>query len=109
MHNNEKKRTMKTKETYRIVEETNGWIARRDIRLNGKCKIVLAEGLDLREAQKKLLDKFNEEYETAFINWGLACGYLRHRIESAFTKSDGTRCFSLDSRYFKIELEDSEK
>lgn len=56
---------------YKIVGKTNGWIASRDIHFNGKTEITIESNLTLREAQKKLLDFFNEDYDTCYQNWGL--------------------------------------
>ena len=37
--------------SYKITARTNGWIASRDIRFNGKTEVTLHEHLSLREAQ----------------------------------------------------------
>ena len=90
-------------ETYKIVGSTNSYIAQRDIDFNGKTSIVIVEDLTLREAQKKLLDMFNEDYDTCFPNWGLV------RANFPFNSSsfrDGTRSYEFDSRHYDIEEED---
>lgn len=85
--------------TYRIIGRTNGWIAQRDVMFGGKTYIVIEKGLTLKEAQKKILDFFNEDYETYYKNWGL----VRCNSDFAYSNSDGTRGYEYDSRYFEIE------
>ena len=88
--------------TYKIIGKTNGWIAQRDSLFKGKERIIIESGLSLKEAQKKILDFLNEDYETCFSNWGLA------RMNNPYTYSnpDGTRGYEYDSRYFEIEEDD---
>lgn len=88
--------------TYKITGRTNGWIAQRDSLFKGKEYITIERGLTLKEAQKKILDFFNEDYETCYKNWGL----VRCNSDMAFTHNDGTRGYEYDSRYFEIEEED---
>lgn len=89
--------------TYRIVGRTNDWIAQRDTIFNGKTTIVIDKGLSLKEAQKKLIDFFNEDYETYGSNWGLIrC----HFPNDTWSNQDGTRGYEYDSRIFEIEEED---
>lgn len=88
--------------TYSIMGRTNGYIAARDINFNGKEEIVIDEGLSLKEAQEKLLDMFNEDYETYFRNWGLA---RSHYPYNTTTYKDGTRSYEYDSRYYYIAEE----
>lgn len=90
--------------TYRIIGRTNGWIAQRDVMFGGKTTIVIEKGLTLKEAQKKILDFFNEDYETYYKNWGL----VRCNSGFAYSNSDGTRGYEYDSRYFEIEEEEEE-
>lgn len=91
---------------YKIIGKTNGWIAQRDIHFKGKTQITIESGLTLKEAQKKLLDFFNEDYDTYFQNWGLVrCNYPYN--SSSF--SDGTRSYEYDSRYYSIEEEENEE
>ena len=85
--------------TYRIIGRTNGWIAQRDIKFKGKTYIVIEKGLTLKEAQKMILDFFNEDYETYYKNWGL----VRCNSDLAYSHSDGTRGYEYDSRYYEIE------
>lgn len=87
--------------TYKITGKTNGWIAQRDSLFKGKEYITIERGLTLKEAQKKILDFFNEDYETCYKNWGL----VRCNSDMAFTHNDGTRGYEYDSRYFEIEEE----
>ena len=89
--------------TYKIVGGTNSYIAQRDILFNGKTKIVIAVGLTLREAQKKLLDMFNEDYDTCFPNWGLVRAHFPY---DSSTYRDGTRSYEFDSRRYGIDEED---
>lgn len=94
---------METNNTYKIIGKTNGWLASRDIHFNGKEVITIESGLTLREAQKKLIDFFNEDYDTCYKNWGLIrCNYPHNTS----TLSDGTRCYDYDSRYYSIEKEE---
>ena len=85
--------------TYRIIGRTNPYIAQRDVMFGGKTRIVIEKGLSLKEAQKKILDFFNEDYETYYKNWGL----VRCNSDFAYSNSDGTRGYEYDSRYFEIE------
>lgn len=91
---------------YKIVGKTNGWIAQRDSLFKGKTEITIERDLTLREAQKKLLDFFNEDYDTCYQNWGLVrCNH--HNETTSF--SDGTRSYEYDSRYFSIEEDNEER
>ena len=92
--------------TYKIIGKTNPWIAQRDSLFNGKTEITIEDNLSLKEAQKRLLDFFNEDYNTCYPNWGLAIG--NHRFDCGSHK-DGTRYYNYDSRCFSIEEEDEEK
>lgn len=61
--------------TYRIIAETNSWIAARDGQFNGKTNIVVESGLSLKEAHRMLLDMYNTKYESErpyAANWGMA-------------------------------------
>lgn len=95
---------MKTNTTYRIIGRTNGWIADRDILFKGKCKITLSKGNSLREAQIKILEMFNQDYNTFFQNWGLA--RMNHPYIT-WSYKDGTRGYEYDSRYYEIEEEEA--
>lgn len=91
---------------YRIIGETNGWIAARDSQFKGKTEIVIADNLTLKEAQRKLLSMFNECYELGCNNWSAAVIATKSRGFCAYpTREDGTRCFEYDSRTFSIEEE----
>ena len=93
---------------YRIIGETNGWIAARDSQFKGKAEIVIADNLTLKEAQKRLLSMFNECYELGCSNWGMAVIARKKRAEGAYpTHEDGTRSFDYDSRTFSIEEEET--
>ena len=92
---------------FKIVGRTNGWIAERDSLFKGKTKIVIADNLTLKEAQRKLLSMFNDCYELGCSNWGMAVIARRYRAEGACkSHEDGTRSFDYDSRTFSIEEED---
>lgn len=87
------------KKRYRIVGKTNPYIAQRDIHFKGKTEITIANDLSLKEAQKKLLDFYNEDYDTFYPNWGLVARYGN----GSRTAKDGTRRYEYDSRYYIIE------
>ena len=93
---------------YRIIGRTNGYIANRDIHFNGKTMIVIDQNLSLREAQEKLLDMYNEMYDSEIgmprKNWGLVRCNDPYRTS---TYKDGTRSFEYDSRYYSIEEDNS--
>ena len=92
---------------FKIVGRTDGWIAKNDSLFKGKTKIVIADNLTLKEAQRKLLSMFNECYELGCSNWGAAVMARRRRVFCAYpTREDGTRSFDYDSRTFSIEEED---
>lgn len=86
--------------TYKIVGKTNPWIAQRDITFNGKCEIIIENNLTLREAQKKLLAFFNEDFGTWYQNWGLV---VCNHSNDAGSHDDGTRYYEYDSRVYRIE------
>ena len=88
--------------TYKIIGRTNPYIAQRDIHFNGKTTITIESGLTLKQAQQKLLQFFNEDYETYFSNWGLV--RCNHPFVTSSYK-DGTRSYEYDSRYYSIEKE----
>lgn len=92
---------------YNIVAETNGYLANRLAEFNGKCRIVKAKNLTLKEAQKELLRMYNEIFEDErpyACNWGLAVIQSHRQVDGAFqTFSDGTRSFEYDSRRYSIE------
>lgn len=88
--------------TYRIIGKTNGYIANRDIRFKGKTTIAIESGLTLKEAQQKLLEFFNKDYDTSFSNWGLV--RCNHPFATS-TRKDGTRSYEYDSRTYEIEAE----
>lgn len=91
---------------YRIIGKTNGWIAQRDSKFNGRCEITIADQLNLKEAYKKLLDMYNEDncnYPSA-PNWGVA---VHQNRGACATFTDGTRSYKCDSRTYEIvELPD---
>lgn len=92
--------------TYKIIAKTNGYIANRDIMFNGKTEVTIEKGLSLKEAQKKLLDMFNEDYRTYFTNWGLV---RSHRPNNSCSFKDGTRGYEWDSRNFGIVKEEEDE
>lgn len=95
--------------TYKIIGRTNGWIAQRDMLFRGKTTITICEGLTLREAQRKLLEFFNEDYDQKigmpYQNWGLV--RCNHPYVTS-THKDGTRSYEYDSRYYSIEPEEED-
>lgn len=91
---------------YQIIGRTNGYIANRDIHFNGKTTIVIDSDLTLKEAQRKLLDFYNEDYNTYYSNWGLVRCNDPYRTS---TRKDGTRSYEYDSRYYSIEVQDNDE
>lgn len=92
--------------TYRIVGKTDGWIAQRDAIFKGRERVVIERGLTLKEAQEKLLDMYNEDYDfdgMAFANWGLC---RIHNPHNTWSHNDGTRGYEYDGRRYSIEIED---
>lgn len=88
--------------TYIIEGETNPYIAQRDINFKGKCIVTLKRGMTLKEAQKELLEMFNEDYGTGYKNWGHA------RQKEPFkttTWNTGERRYEFDSRTYTIVKE----
>lgn len=85
--------------TYKIIGRTNSWIAQRDSTFAGKTTIVIDEGLTLKEAQRKLIDCFCEDYERCLNNWGLIRIQYPH---DTWSSTDGTRGYEYDSRIFEI-------
>lgn len=88
--------------TYKITATTNGYIASRDIHFNGRTNYNVVENLTLKEAQSKLTEFFNSDFETSFSNWGLI--RINHPGNSS-SFVDGTRSYEYDSRYYRIEEE----
>lgn len=78
-------------ETYRIIAKTNPYIAQRDVRIfNGKTKVVLHNGLSLDEAQTKLTEMGEKDYDGEF---------------DLFFHGVNGMSYEYDSRYFIIEKE----
>ena len=100
----------KNEKRYNIVAKTNGYLANRLAEFNGKCRVVKSSGLKLKEAQKKLLNIYNELYEDErpyAHNWGLAVIQSQRQVYGASpTYRDGTRSFSYDGRCYSIEEEE---
>lgn len=100
---------MKKEKFYSITGTTNGWIAQRDLKFDGKTRIIIEKDLTLKEAYKKLLDMFNSDYEDEgwhAKNWGIAVNISRQKASP--TCSDGTRMYEYDGRYYKIEEQEEE-
>lgn len=93
--------------TYAIIGRTNGWIASRDAKFNGKTEIIIEKGLSLKEANNELLNMFNNDYETSFTNWGIA--QRLKRCPTIGKWSDGTRYYEYDSRTYEIIKEETEE
>lgn len=98
--------------TFKIIAQTNGYIANRDSNFNGNTEVIIESGLSLKEAQSKLLDLYNEKYESErpfASNWGLAVIQSKPFADGAVpTFQDGTRSFDWDSRSYSIQIEDEE-
>ena len=89
---------------YKVTAKTNGWIASHDVTFNGKTEITLADNLTLPEAQKRLLEFYNNDYSDKFgyaPNWGIAGCCSKGMARP--TSPDGTRSYEYDSRYYSIE------
>lgn len=98
--------------TFKIIAQTNGYIANRDITFNGNTEVIIESGLSLKEAQSRLLAIYNEKYDgdrPYAHNWGLAVIQSKPFVFGAVpTFKDGTRSFDWDSRSYSIEIEDEE-
>ena len=92
--------------TYCIIAKTNGWIAQRDINFNGKCEVILTQGLTLAEAKSILLSWFNRDYELYCANMGSAMNSKAGR-DNLSRYSDGTYSYWWDSRTYSIEAEEN--
>lgn len=94
---------------FRIVAQTNAYIAQRDSMFNGHTEVVLKSNLSLKEAYRELLDMYNNCFEDSRSyaqNWGLAVIQSAGHIDGAnSTHADGTRSFTYDSRKFFIAEE----
>lgn len=84
---------------YTITKSANAWIAQRDSILRGQTQKTIAAFPTLRDAQKRLLDFYNEDYP-AETNWGMA---VCHNPYYAWSQSNGLRGYEYDSRYYRIE------
>ena len=93
----------------KITGKTNGWIASRDYRFNGKTEITIAAGLSLKEAQTKLLEMFNDFYEDEdgyeYAETWKDADKNDRRGKVRLSVRDGLHSFEYDSRIFKIECE----
>lgn len=98
--------------TFKIIAQTNGYIANRDITFNGNTEVIIESGLSLKEAQSRLLAIYNEKYDgdrPYARNWGLAVIQSKPFVFGAVpTFKDGTRSFDWDSRSYSIEIEEDE-
>lgn len=95
---------MKEEKKYQITGTTNGWIAQRDLKFNGKTRIIIEKDLTLKESYKELLDMFNSDYEDKgwyAKNWGIAVNISKQKASP--TCIDGTRMYEYDGRYYQIE------
>ena len=61
--------------------------------------MTLAYFDNLKEAQKRLLDFYNEDYPCE-TNWGMA---ICHNPYNTWSHKDGTRGYEYDGRYYRIE------
>ena len=90
---------------YRIIGQTNSWIAQRDGLFRGKERVVINSGLSLKEAKDILLKYFCRSYDVYFPNWGVVMNSRLGRDYASHFK-DGTYSYEYDSRYFRIEEEE---
>lgn len=93
---------MKTK-MYFIEGETNPYIAQRDMNFNGKTRIIIESGLTLKEAQEKLLEMYNDDYDYEQpyrSSWREA-----RRWDKNHTCNYGGGLFGyeFDSRYYRLK------
>ena len=85
--------------TYKITKQRDG----------ERSKQIISEGIELRDAQKELLQLFNNKFDTCYKNWGIAVAATKGTCEGARpTFSDGTRSFSQDVYTWRIEEEHEE-
>lgn len=88
--------------TYKIIATTNGYLANRKAMFNGHTAVTIESGLPLKEAQKKLLERFNGEYGKEYPNWGLV---RRHYHNVSSSHQYGIRSFEYDSVTYAIKQE----
>lgn len=98
--------------TYKITISANGYQASRNGRYNWQydaqrnATAIIEQGLELKDAQKSLVDLFNEVFDSEIgarlTNWGLIRCNFPHQTSSS---KDGTRAFDHDGYYYHIELE----
>ena len=71
--------------TYQITKQRDG----------ERRKQIISEGLELRDAQKELLQLFNNKFDTCYKNWGIAVSATKDYAETYATPTfpDGTRWF----------------
>lgn len=84
---------------YKITKSADEWIAQRDSQLRGKTKMTLARFSNLKAAQKRLLEFYNDDYPCE-TNWGMA---VCHNPYCAWSCKDGTRGYEYDGRNYCIE------
>lgn len=82
--------------TYKIIEKTAG---QRTVK-------IIETNLELKDAQKELLELFNRRHDLNAKKWGLAVILTKDRHDGATpTFRDGTRSFSYDNKTYSIEEE----
>lgn len=104
--------------SYKIIAETNGWIASRDIHFNGETSYIVASNISLDEARKKLEELFFEDYpdymilsdeDLKYYGYEERPDYIASTIKE-FSEWDefenGTARYEFDSRYYSIEEEE---
>lgn len=93
---------------YKIIIRTDLYNAKRNVGFNPNTGIkILEENLTLKEAQKSLLNHFNEANDTNYNNWGLVVANTKKKFDCAISFSDGTRCFEYDIfKYIIVEMEE---
>lgn len=73
------------------------------VRTYGRKWLTIAEGLTLRDAQKKLLELFNGSFATYYTNWGRA---RKRKPEHTMSYKDGTRSYEHNGSQYFIEYEE---
>lgn len=97
---------------YKIIGETNGYIASHDIHFNGKTKVEFAHDLSLEDAISELDSFFYKDYgyyhDSFEIDYNEENDEPIYAIDDRWTnRQDGTACYEYDSRYYSIVDEDN--
>lgn len=97
--------------TYKIIGETNGYIASRNIEFNGKTRIEIETGLSIEDAIEQLDVLFKERYDYSHDEcielYNEDTDEITYCTDNRWTDyQDGTASFEYDSRYYRIEEEE---